>query len=59
MNDDEDFESGYRRKKLYRKGGIQSLAPFAVGQVLTADDYNELVDALQELDLRLQAIERK
>jgi hypothetical protein len=59
MNGDEDLEFGSGRQKRYRQGGIPALAPFAAGQIVTADDYNELVDALKELDLRLKALERR
>ena len=53
---DEDFIAG--RKQLYASGGIPALQPFEPGQIMTADDLNEPVAAIQELDRRLRAIEQ-
>ena len=37
---------------------IQGIPPFYIGQVMTADDLNRLVDALKQLDGRLDQLER-
>jgi len=45
------------RQHLYATGGIPALQPFQPRQLITADDLNELAEAIKELDRRLQAIE--
>lgn len=53
---DELEEVGGRELK-YREGGIPAIRRFEVGHVLTADDLNELIDAIKELDDRLKKLE--
>lgn len=36
---------------------IQSIPAFQSGQLMTADDLNQLVDALKQLDRRLASLE--
>lgn len=55
-NGDDEF-SPRARQHLYAQHGIQALEPFVHGQVITAVDLNELIDALKELDRRLSALE--
>ena len=52
--DDEEIPS---RQTLYAQGGIQAIQPFEPGHLITAEDLNELVDAIKELDRRLRALE--
>ena len=54
---DDDFESVDERPKLLASGGIQAIARFEPGNLLGADDINELVDAIKELDRRLSRLE--
>ena len=37
---------------------IQGIPPFYIGQVMTADDLNRLLDALKQLDGRLAHLEQ-
>jgi hypothetical protein len=52
--DDEEIQP---RQTLYRQGGIQAIQQFGPGHLITAEDLNELVDAIKELDRRLRALE--
>ena len=54
---DDDFESVDERPKLLASGGIQAIARFEPGNLLGADDINELVDAIKELARRLSRLE--
>jgi hypothetical protein len=53
-NDDEEISS---RQTLYAQGGIEAIQRFEPGHLITAEDLNELVDAIKELDRRLRALE--
>lgn len=57
-NGDDEF-SPRARKHLHAQNGIQALERFEHGQLITAADLNELIDALKELDRRLSALERQ
>jgi hypothetical protein len=54
---DADEQRIQPRENLYSSGGIQAIRPFEPGQIMTAADLNELVEALKELDQRLGALE--
>ncbi len=56
MMDDEADPVPARRRRL-ASGGIQAIEEFPNGLLLTADDLNELVEALKELDRRLSLLE--
>jgi hypothetical protein len=45
------------RKTRYPEEGIQAIAPFEHGDLLTTDAINELVEAIKELDRRLRELE--
>ena len=47
------------RELKYTRGNISDLASFFVGQIITADDMNELVAALKELDQRVAELEAR
>ena len=56
--DDEDCN--LRARKLhYAAAGIQAIERFGPSQLITADDLNELVDALKELERRLTDLETR
>ncbi len=52
--DDEEFQP---RQTLHAQGGIQAIQRFEPGHLITAEDLNELVEAIKELDRRLRALE--
>ena len=55
MSEDSDSPQARRRKPTF--GGIQSIAKFQHGDLLTASDFNEIIDALKQLDRRLSKLE--
>lgn len=50
-------EQPWSRQILYGQRGIQAIEPFKPGHLITADDLNEIVEAIKELDRRLRALE--
>ena len=48
-----------RKAPRVRPDDIQAIPPFEPGQLITAADFNRLVDALKALDRRLSALERR
>ena len=56
--DDEDCDI-QPRKLHHAAAGIQAIERFAPSQLITADELNELVDALKELERRLSDLETR